>query len=261
MRTKTTTLAEIAGYLDELLRLDAIPDFPGALNGIQVETPAEIKHIATAVDARIETIEAARSAGAQLLIVHHGLFWGGPQPVRGAMYRRLRALLADDIGLYSAHLPLDMHLQFGNNPLLAHELGLTPTEGFARHQTIDIGVAGLTDLPTADLVARLTKFTQKLGGTVRLAGVTKRRMTRHWAICTGAGAGAETLREARARGIDTLIVGEGPHWSAIDAEEQGLAILYGGHYATEVLGVRTLGEHVGKKFGIPSTFIHAPTGL
>jgi len=261
VRSKAVALAEIAGYLDELLRIDAIPDFPGSLNGVQVETPAEIKQIATAVDARIETIEAARAAGAQLLLVHHGLFWGGQQPVRGAMYRRLHALLADDIGLYSAHLPLDMHPEFGNNPLLAHELGLTPTEGFARHETIDIGVAGHADVPTADLVARLTKFTAKLGGSVRLAGVTKRRMTRHWAICTGAGAGVETLREARRRGIDTLIVGEGPHWSAIDAEEQGLAILYGGHYATEVLGVRTLGEHVAKRFGIPSTFIHAPTGL
>ena len=254
-------LEHIAEYLDGLLRITEIPDYPSAINGVQVETPAQIDRIATAVDARLTTIEAAHAAGAKLLLVHHGLFWGGLQPVRGAVYRRFQALLRNDVGLYSAHLPLDLHPEFGNNPLLARELGLKPTEGFARHEGIYIGVAGTSDVLTEDLIARLTKFTKALGSVVRHAGVTKRRTTRRWAVCTGAGAGVDTLREARERGIDTLIVGEGPHWTAIDAEEQGLAILYGGHYATEVLGVRTLGEHLAQRFGIETAFIHAPTGL
>jgi putative NIF3 family GTP cyclohydrolase 1 type 2 len=87
------------------------------------------------------------------------------------------------------------------------------------------------------------------------------RLTRQWAICTGAGAGVETLREAAARGIDTLIVGEGPHWTAVDGPEAGLVIIYAGHYATETLGVRALAAQVSDRFGIPHEFINAPTGL
>lgn len=256
-----TTLTEIAAHLDALLRVAEIPDFPNAVNGVQVDTPAEIKRIATAVDARERTIEAARAAGANLLIVHHGLFWGGVQPLRGPAYRRLHALLRADMGVYAAHLPLDAHPEFGNNALLAKALGLVPAGGFARYQTVDIGVAGTSDLPTEQVVRRVTEFAAGYATTARHAGVTAGRVTRRWAICTGAGASADTLREASARGIDTLIVGEGPHWSAIDAEELGLAIVYAGHYATEVLGVRALGEHLTARFGIPSTFIDAPTGL
>jgi len=256
-----TTLTEIARYLDDLLRIDEIPDFPNALNGVQVETPAEIRRIATAVDARERTIEGARAAGANLLIVHHGLFWGGVQPLRGPVYRRLRALLKDEIGVYAAHLPLDAHPEFGNNALLARALGLEPTEGFARYQTLDIGVAGRTELPTEVLVQRASEFAARHATAVRHAGLSPGRVTRHWGICTGAGASADTLREAGMRGIDTLIVGEGPHWSAIDAEESGIALLYAGHYATEVPGVRALGEHLTSRFGIPSLFIDAPTGL
>lgn len=254
-------LAEIARYLDGVLRTAEIPDYPSALNGIQVDTPVEIRRIAAAVDARERTIEAARAASANLLIVHHGLFWGGLQPLTGAMYRRMRTLLREEIGVYSSHLPLDAHAEFGNNALLARELRLDPTEGFARHETIDIGVAGTGDVPTEELVRRATEFARSHGGTVRHAGVQPGRQTRHWAICTGAGAAADTLREARTRGIDTLIVGEGPHWSAIDAEEQGLAVIYAGHYATEVLGVRAITEHVARHFGLPFSFLDAPTGL
>ena len=254
-------LAEIAGFLDTLLRTAEIPDYPGALNGVQVETGADIRRIVAAVDAREATIEAAHAAGAQLLIVHHGLFWGGVQPVRGAMYRRLRRLLREDIAVYSSHLPLDAHTEFGNNVLLARELGLSPSSGFARYETVEIGTAGRGDVPTAELVRRATAFAGKFGGTVRHTALAPGRITQYWAICTGAGAGADTLREARERGIDTLIVGEGPHWSAVDAEEQGLSVIYAGHYATEVLGVRAIAEHAARRFGIEWSFADAPTGL
>jgi dinuclear metal center YbgI/SA1388 family protein len=255
------TLAEIAAHLDALLRVAEFPDYPNAVNGVQVETPLEIRHVATAVDARERTIEGARAAGAQLLLVHHGLFWGGVQPLRGPYYRRLRALLRDGIGVYSAHLPLDAHPEFGNNPRLARALGLEPTEGFARYEGVDVGVAGQADVATEELVHRAAEFAGRHATTLRHAGVHAGRRTRHWAICSGAGADAGTLREAAARGIDTLIVGEGPHWSAIDAEELGIALLFAGHYATEVLGVRALGEHLSTRFGIPATFLDEPTGL
>ena len=258
---KTVTVAGIAEHLDALLRVADIPDFPGALNGIQVETRNPIAKVAAAVDARERTIRAAVDAGANLLIVHHGLFWGGTQPLRGAFLRRVRLLLEHDVAVYSAHLPLDMHPDVGNNTLLARELGLQPSGGFARYKAVDIGVAGTSDVPTPELVARVTRFATAYGHEVRTAGDTAGKVTRRWAICTGAGAGQDTLREAIGAGIDTLIVGEGPHWTAIDGEEAGLTIIYAGHYATETLGVRALAANVSDTFGLPWVFLDAPTGL
>jgi putative NIF3 family GTP cyclohydrolase 1 type 2 len=181
--------------------------------------------------------------------------------LRGAFLRRVRLLLEHDVAVYSAHLPLDMHPELGNNALLARELGLEPSAGFARYKTVDIGVAGTSDLPTHELVARATRFASAYGHTVRTAGHTQGKVTRSWAICTGAGADQETLREAARGGIDTLIVGEGPHWTAIDGEEAGLTIIYAGHYATETLGVRALAAAVSDRFGLPWVFLDAPTGL
>jgi dinuclear metal center YbgI/SA1388 family protein len=255
------TVVDIARHLDVTLRVDEIPDFAGALNGIQVETDTPIIRIAAAVDARERTIRATADAGANLLLVHHGLFWNGVQPLRGAFLRRVRLLLEHGIAVYSAHLPLDMHPDLGNNSLLARELDLVPSAGFARYKTVDIGVAGDSDIPTSDLVARASRFARTHGHEVRTAGAVNGKVTRRWAICTGAGAGQDTLREAIAAGLDTLIVGEGPHWTAIDAEEADLTIIYAGHYATETLGVRALAAHVGEAFGLPWLFLDAPTGL
>lgn len=255
------TVVDIARHLDVTLRVDEIPDFAGALNGIQVETDTPITRIAAAVDARERTIRATANAGANLLLVHHGLFWNGVQPLRGAFLRRVRLLLDHGIAVYSAHLPLDMHPDLGNNSLLARELDLVPSAGFARYKTVDIGVAGDSDIPTSDLVARASRFARTHGHEVRTAGAVNGKVTRRWAICTGAGAGQDTLREAIAAGLDTLIVGEGPHWTAIDAEEADLTIIYAGHYATETLGVRALAAHAGEAFGLPWLFLDAPTGL
>lgn len=193
--------------------------------------------------------------------MHHGLFWGGLQPLRGPALRRIDALLRARLALYAAHLPLDAHPELGNSVLLARELGLEPTSGFARYRTIDVGVSGASDLPTAELIARTDGFARRYGGSVRHTVIDEGRCTRRWAICTGAGASHETLNEAALRGVDTLIVGEGPHWSAIDAEELGITLIYAGHYATETLGVRALADELSRQFGIPWTFVHAPTGL
>jgi dinuclear metal center YbgI/SA1388 family protein len=255
------TVADIGRYLDELLRISEIPDFDRALNGIQVDSESPIVKVAAAVDARERTIRAAAEAGANLLLVHHGLFWGGVQRLRGAFLRRIRLLLQHEIAVYSAHLPLDMHTELGNNVLLAREMGLVPTTGFARYKTVDIGVAGTSDVPTAELVSRAIRFARAHGHEVRTAGAVDGKVTRRWAICTGAGAGHDTLREAADAGHDTLIVGEGPHWTAIEAEEAGLTIVYAGHYATETLGVRALAAHVANVFDLPWLFVDAPTGL
>lgn len=254
-------LAEIAGYLDELLAIATTPDYPPALNGTQVGHRGPVRRIAAAVDASMRSIEMAAAADANLLLVHHGLFWNGLRPVTGAHEARLRALFTHDIAVYSAHLPLDAHSIFGNSALLAQALDLTATGLFARHQHIHCGVRGESDLDTAALIDRVRAWAAPLGHHTIASAIPPRHRTRRWAICSGAGAQVENLREAYETGVDTLIVGEGPHWSAIDAEERGLVIIYAGHYATETLGVRALAQHLGERYDLPWTFLHAPTGL
>ena len=256
-----TRLDEIVARLDDWMRTTEIPDYPGAVNGLQVQNAGEVQKVAAAVDLSRRTIEGAIAAGANLLLVHHGAFWGGVQPIRGAVYDRLRLLLSNDVAVYSSHLPLDLHPELGNNVLLARELGLQPAAGFGRFQTVTIGVSGTTDLPTAALVERAASFSRAHGGGVVATPFPEGRHTRRWAICTGAGASSDTIREASLSEIDTLIVGEGPHHTAVDAPEAGLVIIYAGHYATETLGVRALAERVAADFRIPWTFIEAPTGL
>jgi dinuclear metal center YbgI/SA1388 family protein len=254
-------LNDIAEHLDLLLRTAEVPDYSGALNGIQVENTAPISRVAVAVDASLQTIDGAIESGANLLVVHHGLFWSGAQPVRGRIYQRYQRLIANDLAVYSSHLPLDLHPTVGNNTLLAHALGLMPSAGFARYQTVQVGVMGLTDVDTASLVARADDIARAEGGAVVTVGLHEGRRTRRWAICTGAGASSESLREAAANNVDTLIVGEGPQHTAVEAMELGIAVLYVGHYATETFGVRALGAELERTFGLPWSFVAAPTGL
>jgi dinuclear metal center YbgI/SA1388 family protein len=257
----TASLAEIAGYLDTLLRTPDVPDYPGALNGIQVENRASIERVAVAVDASLQTIQGAIDANANLLIVHHGLFWSGTRPLTGRVYERFHRLLTHDVAVYSSHLPLDLHPTLGNNALLARALGLDPVEGFARFQSIMVGVMGNADVETESLAARADAIARAEGSTLVRVGVTPGRRTRRWAVCTGAGASSDTLREAAEAGVDTLIVGEGPHHTGVEAAELGIAVLYAGHYATETFGVRALGAEIEHRFGLPWSFIAAPTGL
>ena len=257
----TASLHDVATHLDALLRTPETPDFPPSLNGIQVAHRGPVTKIAAAVDCSATTIRATIETGANLLLVHHGLFWGGLQPLTGAHLERVRLLLAHDVALYSSHLPLDAHETFGNSRLLAEELGLDTSAGFARYESIDCGVSGFCDLATTELVARTKVFSRSHGGDVVVSAIEPNRRTRHWGICSGAGAGVETIAEAVRRGVDTLIVGEGPHWSAVDAPEKGLVIIYAGHYATETLGVRALAAYTSKQFDLPWSWVSAPTGL
>ena len=251
----------IAAAADAELRSSEIPDYPQALNGIQVAHRGPVRRIAAAVDCSLRTITAAAAADANLLLVHHGLFWGGNRALTGAHLQRIRALLDHDIALYSAHLPLDAHPTFGNSALLAKSLGLKVEGGFARHETVDCGVRGTTDLDTVTLAAQVTLWAATHGHRVVSSEIPGAHRTRRWAICSGSGATAETLAEAYRTNVDTLIVGEGPHWSAVEAVESGLVIIYAGHYATETLGVTALAEHLGDSFGLPWIFLDAPTGL
>lgn len=256
-----TTIDEVAEYADSFLRTRTIPDYPSALNGLQCSARGDLRKIAAAVDFSTRAIEGAKELDANLLVVHHGMFWGGLSPLTGAGYRRVRLLFENDIAVYSSHIPLDCNPILGNNVLLARELDLTPTREFARYQGIFIGVAGDSDVTTKSLVEKATSFARRYGHETRTTPIAEGRRTRRWGMCSGAGAAADTLQEAIDAGIDTLIVGEGPHWTAITAEENDLVVIYAGHYATETLGVCALAQHLAEKYDVPWGFVSAPTGL
>jgi dinuclear metal center YbgI/SA1388 family protein len=251
----------IATFLDETLSIATVPDYSNAVNGLQLSNLGDIQRVACAVDFSSETVAGAIDAGAKLLIVHHGMFWGGLQPITSHRHARLWALITHDVAVYSAHLPLDIHPQLGNNALLAQRFGLTPSGGFAKYQSVDVGLSGVAEIPTSILAERAATLATEHGGALVATPFEPGRVTRRWAICSGSGADSSTLREAAARGFDTLIVGEGPHHTAIEARELGIVILYAGHYATETLGVRAVADLVAAQFDIAATFIHAPSGL
>ncbi len=255
------SLGSIAEHADALLRIRELPDYPNAQNGVQLANSGPITRVAAAVDVSRVVIDQAVKAGAALLLVHHGMFWSGVQPIRGPFYERVKRLIENDIAVYSAHLPLDAHPEIGNNVLLARTLGLTPTGGFATFRGSPIGVRGTGPVETSLLVSRTRDFARQHGSEVRTTPISPDQVTRNWAICTGAGASAETLAEAMTTGVDTLIVGEGPHWTAVEAGDSGLSIIYAGHYATETLGVRALAERIATAFRLDWSFIDAPTGL
>jgi dinuclear metal center YbgI/SA1388 family protein len=207
--------------------------------------------------------------------VHHGLFWPGLQPIRSALGRQLQIAFQNNIALYSAHLPLDIHPKIGNNAQLVAALGLT--FGARRHVAVfesadmsahskllqpflekkgqPVGLKLRASLPRSELVRRLQKA---LNGPVKRFDFGPKQ-TRAIGIVTGA-AGSEIYRVAE-EGIDTFITGEAPHWAAVAAEELGVNLLLGGHYATEVFGVKALAAHLSKRFTVPWEFIDCPTGL
>jgi dinuclear metal center YbgI/SA1388 family protein len=256
-----TSMLEVAAYLDQLLETSTIPDYGNALNGLQLENDGRISKAAASVDFSYRAVKLAIEQKADFLILHHGMFWSGLKPMTGSAYARMKLLIENNVAVYSSHLPLDRHPDFGNNVLLSQELGLVPSGDFASYKGIPIGLRGETDLATSDLVERARAFARKHGGDVVATGFASSRRTRRWGMCTGAGASSETLEEAHGLGIDTLIVGEGPHHTAVQADDLDIVVIYAGHYATETLGVSALAKHIAEKFGLEWTTIHAPTGL
>lgn len=255
------SLQDVVRFLDAELRTAEVPDAEPAMNGLQLENDGSVSRIAAAVDFSAASVAAAIAERADLLIVHHGMHWRGRQQFVGPDYRRLKVAIEGNLAVYSSHIPLDLHPRFGNNVLLAETLGLKPSGTFGRYKGIEIGVQGSSDVATVELFERVREFSATFRTTAVCTTTDGGRRTRRWAIITGAGADAGTLEEARAREVDTLIVGEGPHHSAVQAMEQGIAVIYGGHYATETLGVRAIARHVGQQFDLPDVFADVPTGL
>ncbi|HKV75841.1 MAG TPA: Nif3-like dinuclear metal center hexameric protein [Gemmatimonadales bacterium] len=258
-------LTELVEYLDTLLRVREVADDPAALNGLQVECQAPIGRIVAAVDASQATIDRVRAeppapAGTTLILVHHGLFWDGNIPVTDRRYRRLRALLGSDLALYSAHIPLDLHPELGNNVLLARALHLDIQGWFGLYRGAPIGVRGRLANPERreSFVSRLATVLGGAASEITLIPGGPGTVERVGIIT---GAASRELAAARDSGLDTYITGEGPHHSYFDAMEWGMNLIFGGHYRTERFGVEALARHLGERFGLPWVFHDHPTGL
>ena len=249
------SLQTIAQYCDRILDTRSFTDWPGAVNGLQVENRGRVTRIAAAVDGTLATVRLAAAAGANLLVVHHGLFWSPSYPWTGRRYVLLRLLLENDMAVYSSHLPLDAHPKLGNNVLLARALRLKHLKPFFLEKERLIGWRGERRLSVAEVEQRLES---SLGAKPKLLPGGP-QLCHKIGIVTG-GAGDQLARAAK-EGIDTFITGEGPHWTYAMAEEAGINVFYGGHYATETFGVKALAADLARRFKIPWIFIDHPTGL
>ncbi|HSR96703.1 MAG TPA: Nif3-like dinuclear metal center hexameric protein [Kofleriaceae bacterium] len=245
---------DILRELDGILEPQRFEDY--GPNGLQVPGPEQVETIATGVSASVELFELAAAERAQLLLVHHGLFWGsGPRPIDAALKRRLKMLFDADIALAAYHLPLDAHAQFGNNALLAQTLGADKLEPFALYRGQPIGI--LARLPGEGvspeaLFARVHEITQR-EPLVFDAGPARVR-----SVAIVSGAGSDYLAEAAAAGADALLTGEPVERAMAGAREAQLHFIAAGHYATETFGVRRLGEHLAERFGVRHVFLDVP---
>jgi dinuclear metal center YbgI/SA1388 family protein len=246
---------KIVSRADELLKPHEFSDWPGAVNGLQVENRGKVSKIAAAVDGTLATIKLAIEAKADLLLVHHGLFWSPTHPWTGNKYLMLRLLLDHDLAVYSSHLPLDAHPRLGNNAQICAALGFTKLKPFYFEKGKHIGLQTRTKIHRHELVQRMAAATNS---PVNLAPGGP-DICRKIGVVTG-GAG-DQLKKAHDEGVDTFITGEGPHWSFAVAEDLGMNVLYGGHYATETFGVKALANVLSKEFTIPWAFLDHPSGL
>jgi dinuclear metal center YbgI/SA1388 family protein len=241
--------------MNEELGVDRIADHRDSFNGLQVEGPSEIHSVALAVDACLFTIREAATMGAQLLLVHHGLFWARHAPVTGVYYRRLSSLIRSNLALYSVHAPLDVHPVLGNNVGLIAAIGATVGGTFPDEKGQVLGAWADLGIPRAELVARLAATLRAEPRLLAMGPATVGRI----GVVTGSAAFA--FEAAQAAGCDTFVTGEGPHKIFFEAEERGMNAILGGHYATERYGLLALGERLRRDFDLETLFIEHGTGL
>ncbi|WP_412028811.1 Nif3-like dinuclear metal center hexameric protein [Deinococcus yunweiensis] len=246
---------DLVAWLNDYLQVNTFKDV--SLNGLQIEGTDIIRRVAASVDTSVKTLQHAADSGADILLVHHGLFWGRPLPITGPHYQRVRTAIQADLNLYASHLPLDAHPEVGNNAMMARALSLTGTMPFGEYAGKQIGVAGELpfELSLQDFADRIQKLTGEICLVHSGGGPTVRRV----GICSGEG--SDRVAEAAALGLDTLLTGEPAHKHFNDAFEYGINVVFAGHYETEVFGVRALAAKLEDHFGLPWQFLHHPTGL
>ncbi len=251
------SLKEIVEYLNRELKIHEFPD--ASLNGLQVEGSGEVSKVALSVDSGLSVIQKSASAGADLLIVHHGLFWEKSQALIGPLGESVRSLFAHELSLYAVHLPLDAHAEWGNNFVLGKYLGLESLRPAIPYKSVNIGCVGENpaNVSVSEMRARLLKLPGVNPNflTLEFGPATPKR------VCVVTGSGADALMHAASDGFDTLITGEPRQFAYHYARENSLNVIFAGHYATETVGVRELGLALAMQFGVSTEFINEPTGI
>ncbi len=243
-------------YLDEYLRVEEIEDT--SQNGLQVEGPDEVTLVAFAVDGCHASFERAVAEGAQLLIVHHGLFWSDPLRLVGPHFRRVKTLIEGGCGLYAMHLPLDIHPEVGNNAEMVRLLRLEERKPFGEYHGLKIGFAGHLH-PPLDISTLIGRLVEALGRPpIRVLDYGPEEIKHVGCISGGA---ASMMDQAAEAGLDAYITGETSHTFFHQAVERELNVLFAGHYATETLGVKALARHLEEQFGLDTVFFDIPTGM
>ena len=251
-----TSLHDITELLDTTLRVSEIKDASVALNGLQVENNGQVSKVALAVDGSQKTIDDAIAAGADLLILHHGIYWCGLRPMTGWFKKKIESCLMHNLAVYGAHLPLDMHPELGNNAGIAKALGLTDCRPEVDYHGTLIGQSGEFQGTVGELRARYAAI---CGSTITGYVQDENAPAGRVAVCSG-GAG-DVIYQMKDKGYTTYLTGEENHWVVNAAADMGVNILFAGHYATETFGVKALGELLEQRFGLPTVFIDNPTGM
>lgn len=254
----TVDLGRLVSQLNTHLKVGDFKE--SAINGLQVAGRKKISKIALAVDGVLETFEKAAEAGAHMLIVHHGIYWGFQYPLRGADYKRIKLLMDNDIALYAVHLPLDAHPDLGHNVNLLRGLGVVEEslEPFGDYKGTPIGFKAKIPDTTRDGLTQ--KLETVLGGPVQLLPFGPEKV-RSVACITGQGADFAQVREAKIRGVHYYISGEATHPLYHYARENGVTVALGGHYRTEVFGLRALQTWLEENYDVETVFIDCPTGM
>jgi dinuclear metal center YbgI/SA1388 family protein len=247
--------AALVEHLDAFLRIDEISDY--GPQGLQVEGREDVRKIVATVDAGLPCVEAALEREADLLLVHHGIFWGPARRLSGGYGRLVRRFVESGINLYAAHLPLDAHPQVGNNAELCRLLGLEPKDWWGMAKGTPIGA--MADAPAGtSLDSVVARFTEALGEPLKVLAHGPKEIRK---VAVMSGGGARYIAEAAAHGCDLYLTGETSQSEYYEALNAGIHVVYGGHYLTETVGLRALGREIEAKFDLEFEFVDLPTGV
>ncbi len=249
-------LDEVVQFLDEFLGVREWDD--KSKNGLQVEGREEVRKVVFAVDACMDVFVEAKRRKADLVVVHHGLIWGGIEYVTGVVRRRLKFLLENEISLYAAHLPLDAHPRIGNNVQLLRLMDVEPEGEFGVYRGRPIGFYGRLERPVG--LGELVEKLKGLNGRLIVLDFGSESVRSVGAV---SGRGAFALVEAADLGLDLFVTGEAEHEAYHLSKELGINVVFAGHYSTETLGVKALMNILGEEFEgeLEVEFVDVPTGL
>ena len=249
---------ELDSYFRNILDMNIVESIDSSMNGFQINKKTKtVQKVAFAVDASLETFKKAVDWNADVLFVHHGLFWGSPLAVTGRHYKRLSFLIENDLSLYAAHLPLDMNPIVGNNYGMARQLGLDKLEPFGLYKGVKIGVSGvLKEGKNIDEILNLLNTDKK-----KVPGILPFGKSMISTIAIVSGGATREVDQALRQKIDLYITGDASHETYHTCMEGSINMISGGHYMTETFGPKLLSEKLKEDTSIETVFIDVPTGL